>query len=110
MSNRRAKREKHELKARGRLRFLLAVLSLEDLQRLGVVPDKFVEKPTASTLERMLDERLKTFQKADVRLRGKKSPLQGVSPIASVYKAIQGKEVTGLFVDELHNIPAGETP
>jgi hypothetical protein len=99
VSNRRAKRERHEMRNRGRLRFLLAVMTLEELQRCGVVPFDYAEKPNATAIERMIDERLKTFRKADARLR-KLPATRGVSPVASVWK-----EIKGVIVDELHELP-----
>lgn len=112
MSNRRAKRERSEIRNRGRLRYLLAVLDLDQLQRCGVVPKEYAEKPNATAIERMLDDRLKTFQKADARFRRK--PAAKPTPLASVFKTvgsdqpIRGKEVTGFIVDELHEIAAGD--
>jgi hypothetical protein len=110
MSNRRAKRERHDIRSRGRLRYLLAVLDLEDLQRVGVVPKEFSSKPNATAIERMLDERLATFRKADSRLR-KRPVTRGVSPVASVWKEMQSKFpgviVDELIVDELHDVSSG---
>jgi hypothetical protein len=112
VSNRRAKRERSEIRNRGRLRYLLAVLELEDLQRVGVVPNDYIEKPNSTAIERMLDERLKTFLKADSRLRRREPARERV---ASVFKKLEvhkvcpaplGKHVTGFTVDELREITA----
>lgn len=109
MSNRRSKREKHDLRNRGRLRYLIAVLDLEDLKRIGVVPDEFVEKPNATTIERMLDERLKTFQKSDTRLRARQRVQAWDRRLAAgvferVDKLASDVQAKNFTADELHDI------
>lgn len=109
MSNRRAKRERHEMISRNRLRYLLAVMSLEELQRCGVVSKDATTKPNFTAIELMISERLNTFRKADTRLRKKTSP-DWVARLpdkkwTALGSEIKGQEVTTVFLDELHEIP-----
>jgi hypothetical protein len=70
MSKRKEKRQQYEARDSERLRFLLAVIGLDELKRMNVLPAHVEQMPSRRMICVELDRAIRRYRQADARFEG----------------------------------------